>query len=144
MKIVINKCHGGFSPSMKAYHEYYKLKGKEVYFYKQTKYKHSGGEEEYTKIDIYDNIDDAFFACTNKDLGKTTNKIPNDNYIYLSSSENELRTDKDFIEVVEELGDEANTNVSSLAVVEIPDDIEWEIDEYDGMESVEEKHRSWG
>lgn len=27
--------------------------------------------------------------------------------------------------------------------VEIPDGIEWELDEYDGLESVHECHRSW-
>jgi len=32
---------------------------------------------------------------------------------------------------------------AKLSVVEIPDGVEWEIDEYDGQESVEEKHRSW-
>ncbi len=32
---------------------------------------------------------------------------------------------------------------SSLKVVEIPDDIDWEIKEYDGMEWVAEKHRIW-
>jgi hypothetical protein len=33
---------------------------------------------------------------------------------------------------------------AQLVIVEIPDDIEWEIDEYDGVESIHEKHRSWG
>jgi len=28
-------------------------------------------------------------------------------------------------------------------VVDIPDDIEYEIDDYDGIESVHEAHRSW-
>ena len=28
-------------------------------------------------------------------------------------------------------------------IIEIPDDIEWEIDNYDGIESIHEKHRSW-
>lgn len=32
---------------------------------------------------------------------------------------------------------------SRLVVVEIPDGIEWHIDEYDGLECVHEAHRSW-
>jgi hypothetical protein len=47
------------------------------------------------------------------------------------------------IRVIEELGAEANGRCASLKVVEIPDDVEWEIDEYDGWEHVAEKHRTW-
>lgn len=53
------------------------------------------------------------------------------------------RNDPRLVEVVEQLGDEANDRFSKLKVVEIPDDIDWNIDEYDGWESVEEKHRKW-
>lgn len=31
-----------------------------------------------------------------------------------------------------------------ISIVEIPGDIEWTIEEYDGIEWVEEKHRTWG
>lgn len=48
------------------------------------------------------------------------------------------------VKCVEEMGDKANGGCARLRVVEIPDGVEWEIDEYDGMESVHEKHRSWG
>ena len=44
---------------------------------------------------------------------------------------------------MEELGSKVNTRYSELAVVEIPDDVEWEINEYDGWESIHEKHRVW-
>lgn len=47
------------------------------------------------------------------------------------------------IHVIEELGDEANTSVSKLKIIDIPDDIDWEITEYDGYEQVEEEHRVW-
>jgi hypothetical protein len=45
---------------------------------------------------------------------------------------------------VEDLGDKASNWAAKLEVVEIPDGVEWEIDEYDGIETVDEKHRSWG
>jgi len=47
------------------------------------------------------------------------------------------------VRAVEELGDEVNGWCASLAVVEVPDDVEWEISEYDGMEHVAETHRTW-
>jgi hypothetical protein len=53
------------------------------------------------------------------------------------------RDDPVLIEVIEELGDAANGDCAELAIVEIPDDVEWEISEYDGREHVAEKHRTW-
>jgi len=53
------------------------------------------------------------------------------------------RTDKDLIAVVDMLGEEVNGYSSELKVVEIPDGIDWYISEYDGMETIEENHRSW-
>ena len=47
------------------------------------------------------------------------------------------------IALVEEMGERANSCYSRLAVVEIPDDVEWQIEEYDGTEWVAEKHRTW-
>lgn len=53
------------------------------------------------------------------------------------------RTNSLLIETVEALGKEANGKYAELKIVEIPDDVDWEITEYDGWETVEEKHRSW-
>jgi hypothetical protein len=53
------------------------------------------------------------------------------------------RTDPILIQVVEALGAEADGRFAKLRIIEIPDDIEWEITEYDGSESVEEVHRKW-
>ena len=53
------------------------------------------------------------------------------------------RNDPILVEIVEELGESANTRFSELKVVEIPDDVEWEIEEYDGNEWIAEKHRTW-
>ena len=53
------------------------------------------------------------------------------------------RDDKILVEVVKKLGKKANGYLSSLKIVKIPDDVEWEIEEYDGMEWVTEKHRKW-
>lgn len=53
------------------------------------------------------------------------------------------RTDPKLVECVELLGSRANGEYAELKVVEIPDDVEWYIREYDGMEEVHEKHRIW-
>ena len=47
------------------------------------------------------------------------------------------------IEVIETLGERANTQYSKLKIGEIPDDVKYEISDYDGMETVEEVHRTW-
>jgi hypothetical protein len=44
---------------------------------------------------------------------------------------------------VQELGDKANTSFSKLSVIEIPDNIECFIQDYEGMEWVVEAHRTW-
>jgi hypothetical protein len=55
------------------------------------------------------------------------------------------RANPKLVEVVEKLGEEANGFCASLRVIEIPDDVkEWYIDDYDGIETIHEKHRYWG
>jgi hypothetical protein len=53
------------------------------------------------------------------------------------------RTDTVLVDVVETLGAEADGQYAELAVVEIPDGISYVIDEYDGMEHIAERHRTW-
>jgi hypothetical protein len=53
------------------------------------------------------------------------------------------RCNLDLISVVEKLGERANGDHAELKVVEIPDDVEYIIQEYDGIEWVAETHRTW-
>ena len=53
------------------------------------------------------------------------------------------RDDPMLIQTIETLGDDASDSLSSLKVVEIPDDVKWQIQEYDGIEWVAEQHRTW-
>jgi len=61
-------------------------------------------------------------------------------YAYI---EEEKRSDPKLVEVVEKLGEKASGALANLQVVSIPDDVSWEIDNYDGQETVRERHRSW-
>jgi len=45
--------------------------------------------------------------------------------------------------LVETLGPIASGKYSHLKVVEIPDDVQYTIEEYDGVEWVAEHHRTW-
>jgi hypothetical protein len=48
------------------------------------------------------------------------------------------------VRVVEELGAAAaGSSSSELKIVDVPDDVEWTIEEYDGIEWVAEVHRTW-
>ena len=55
----------------------------------------------------------------------------------------EKRNNPLLVQVVEELGAKANDTFADLKIVDIPDDVEWYIHEYDGLESVYEQHRTW-
>jgi hypothetical protein len=53
------------------------------------------------------------------------------------------RDDELLIRIVEELGDKASGYCAELEIVEIPDDVDWYVEEYDGSEWVAERHRTW-
>lgn len=56
---------------------------------------------------------------------------------------NEHRDDPMLVEVVETLGKKANGLCANLKVVDVPDGVQFTIQEYDGMEWVAEVHRTW-
>ena len=112
MKIVINRCFGGFGLSDAAVRLYGELAGLNLVEAQSE----NCGAEFYT-----DHVsDETFFS-----------------YYEIA------RDDGFLIEVVETLGEAASGRYSKLSVVEVPDDIEWYIAEYDGSEHVAEKHRTW-
>lgn len=56
---------------------------------------------------------------------------------------NYLRNSPFLVYAVEKLRDRANGKFAALKVVEIPVDVDWQIDDYDGKEWVAETHRTW-
>ena len=142
MKVVINSQYGGFNLSKIAIEEYLKLKGEQAYFYDIN----SRGKEVYYKKSLKNTNSDIFFMTFTKDFGPEIkiNDISEEDYKkYSFNSKDIKRIDKDLIKVIEELGEKANTKVSTLKIVDIPDDIKWTIEEYDGNEWIAEEHRIW-
>lgn len=92
MKVVINRCFGGFGLSEQAEQLYKERKG-----------------------------------------------ITDPNWFYWEIA----RNDEVLVELVEQMGSTVNSNYSDLGVVDIPDDVKWTVEEYDGREWVAEVHRIW-
>jgi len=116
VKIAINTRHGGFGLSNLAFEKL--LKRKSIAFEKSS--------------------DNIFFHYY--DAGH----LGDENH-YLSPWEFfSNRADADLIAIIEELGSEqASGELASLKIVQIPNNVEWEIHDYDGREYVAEKHRKW-
>lgn len=138
MKIVINKCYGGFSISPLATLEYYKLKNIKAFLFKEN-YNNSIKSYISTKDLEDNNLSIIAFSIDNPN--ETDSKILWDNYL---TNRPEDRSDKDLIKVIEKLGEKANRSYALLEIIEIPDDINYYIYNYDGMESIHEQHQSWG
>lgn len=53
------------------------------------------------------------------------------------------RDDERLVMAVESLGQEAGAPGTDLRIVQIPDDVDWFVDNYDGSEWVATKHERW-
>lgn len=53
------------------------------------------------------------------------------------------RNDKALVQMFEELGDKSSSSPGELKLVEIPDDVAFVIEVYDGREWIAEQHRTW-
>lgn len=155
MKIVINKCYGGFSLSMEGVEMLAKLQGRECYFFEMK------GSKSIYKPSVYKPIEKTkntlFFTAF--DIPNPNKLFSNKNFHKMSKEEGEAynlifskhyincrpkdRTDKNLIKVVESLKEKANGSCAQLEIIDIPDGVEWEIQDYDGIERVVEKHRFW-
>lgn len=140
MKVVINTCFGGFSLSTKAIELYYKYKdGRDAYHFS------------YYSVDnkvIYTpkRENEIEFMIVSFDVPNPSDFDEGDlwkHHLLSNTIDDENRNDPALVRVVEELGDKANGVHAELEVIEIPDGVDFEIQEYDGIESIHEKHRSW-
>jgi len=136
MKVVINTCHGGFGLSDEAISEYIKRKGLNL---------HKHGRSYY--IVPYREYR-AELEVEQEEFRKMHEGRPHNYMGHLSNRlcwgiSNIQRYDEVLVSIVEEMGEAANDKYASLKVVEIPDDVQFDIMDYDGAEWVAEKHRTW-
>jgi hypothetical protein len=116
MKVVINSCFGGFGLSDAAFEDLLTRKGV-----------------------AWEKVKDKYDFDAHYEAGHA-----GDEDYYLSYREyTENRADPDLVAVVEQFGNDVNTSYSELKIVDVPDDVEWFIVEYDGLEHVAEEHRTW-
>lgn len=113
MKVVINSDYGGFGLSDAAIREYALKKGYTLVEEKCGQFGHTN----FYKGEISD--DNLFWD----------RDIPRD--------------DADLVEIVQRMGEDANGRYAFLKVVEIPENVDWYIAEYDGREHIAERHRTW-
>lgn len=130
MKVVINGCYGGFGLSSEAILALIKMNSPIL---DKVPFGEKGGwnKKEFTK-----NFKEGYKEWIFNGI------IADDNYVYSFDCSGN-RSHPDLIKVVEELGEKANGTCAKLEIIEIPDDVKYEIDEYDGSESIHEVHRSW-
>lgn len=137
MKVILNKCYGGFGVSQEAYELYAKKKGIEIFSYKL---ECRNDKPIYRKTDMGSSI---FTITFTKDFGDCVELSDDNSEKYILELCSNHREDPVLIEVVEELGDRANSPFSKLVVVDIPDGMEYEIDDYDGVETLHQKVEKW-
>jgi hypothetical protein len=150
-KIVINICYGGFSLSPNAVARLAELQGRECYFFTSPlgdKERRQINIEEAKKEWIWSAFDIPNLPISSEDnwheLSLEKKQEINNFYEKHEISNRDMeRDDPLLVRVVEELGDIANGSHAQLKVVEIPNDVEWVVEEYDGREWIAETHRTW-
>lgn len=143
MKIVLNRCRGMFELSKAGLERFIELKikstgYKNVYYYEIVFDKNGKKHVLISPINITNGKN--FVLLTNETFDNVT-KLSYDDFKRLSSylMKSDIRDDRydeDLITVVQELGVLANTNISNLQVVEIPDSCWVLIDADNGFETL--------
>ena len=137
-KIVINACFGGFGLSDVAY-EWLIAKGVPVQAY----VKERRGADGLYKPESRNEGEVIFDRDLDDPAEGEDGKLSAAMRRYWDTWTRESRDHPLIVECVETLGERASGKFAKLVVVEIPDGVEWGIDEYDGNEHIAEKHRTW-
>lgn len=144
MKVVINDCHGGFGLSQEAVERYLELKGIKVYPEPDGFGSREFGIMKYWLVESGDQRIADVTAEQWSEMTLEERRSYNERYSAQVFHERDVdRGDPLLVQAVEELGESARGRFAKLKIVEIPDDVEWYVEEYDGLEWVAEKHRTW-
>lgn len=135
IKIVINVQHGGFHLSTEAVKYLIKINSPLIKKYRLEEWTRTPEE---TRAEFIKNVGDGF-----KEHKWLEGVFLKDDIVYGPQVDDTERAHPDLVEVVDKLGDKASGRYSKLRIIEIPADVDWVIEEYDGYEWVAEKHREW-
>lgn len=137
-KVVINKCHGGFGLSREALLELARLQSPYIELIEPSKWFGCKGDELAQKIKEDAHRPSGWGALYYED------KIIDEQYSRNYNGKQISRACPLLVKVVSKMKEKAFGDFAKLKIVTIPDDVEFEIDDYDGMEHIAEKHRTWG
>lgn len=129
MKLVINKCYGGFGVSIAAMKAMF---GKCEHVKAHEPISYYGSREKWEE-DLNGNHHNREYRYFDERGWPVTDE-----------HREESRDCPVLVATVESMGKDASSSLSKLRVVSIPDGVDYEIDQYDGVESIHEKHESWG
>lgn len=137
-KIVVNRCFGGFGLSQAAMLRYAEIRG--ITLYPEPT---SFGKNIYYTVPADKRVE-SLSPAQWKAATLEERQAHGEAYNASTLSESDIdRDDPTLVQVVAELGNAANDDYAELEIVEIPDDVKWQIEEYDGKEWVAEVHRTW-
>ena len=142
MKVVINRCYGGFSLSKEGMQRYCEIKNIPCWIEEDKKFPSMGLFTVWTtppeqRIESKEGED--FYSMSLEDR-QAYNKQYSEQTIYCRDID---RNDPALVQLVEENAELYAGRCAELAITEIPDGINFEIEEYDGKEWVAEVHRTW-
>jgi hypothetical protein len=141
-RIVINDCYGGFGLSSTAVLRYLELLGKPVWGEIDEKCKSLEMWKYWLVSPDAERVDPS---PTNwHDMTMAERIAHNQAHKQQVFDPMDIaRDDPYLVQVIEELGNEANSKHAKLKIVEIPAHVKWQIEEYDGNEWVAEAHQTW-
>jgi hypothetical protein len=129
VRVVYNRCYGGFSLSQEACKRYWELRGKEVWVEQDKQFK-SPDMFIVWLVPPEERVQKDWATMTMQERMDYNRKHSEQTWYY----DNVDRHDPILVQVVEELGDKANGSCAKLAIEEVSGP--YRIDEYDGYETV--------